>query len=68
MSGSLDVGFTGGLAKFSLRALRLPGSKKRDKTFQIHNNIHTRLDSNCHKSYFGNFCVFEINFHLCKKQ
>lgn len=66
MSGSLDVGFTGGLAKFSLRALRLPGSKKRDKTFQIPNNMQTRLDSNnCPKSYFSNFCVFapEINFH-----
>lgn len=30
MSGSLEAGFTGGLAKFSFRALRLPGRKKRE--------------------------------------
>lgn len=71
MGGSLDVGFTGELAKFSLRALRLPGGKKRNKHFRIPNNMHTRLDSsNCRKSCFSNFCVYalEINLHLCQKQ
>lgn len=29
LSGSLEAGFTGGLAKFSFRALRLPGRAKR---------------------------------------
>lgn len=32
MSGSLEVGFTGGLAKFNLSALRLPGSQKESST------------------------------------
>lgn len=66
MGGSLDVGFTGGLAKFSLRALRLPGGKKRDKHFRIPNNMHTRLDSsNCRKSSVISVSnALEINLHL----
>lgn len=65
MSGSFDVGFTGGLAKFSLRALRLPGSKNERWTLL---NMDTRLDSSncCQSSYFSNFCVYalEISLHV----
>lgn len=51
MGGNLDVGFTGGLAKFSLRAFRFPGGKNRDKHSRIPDNMHTRLDlSNWRKS------------------
>lgn len=42
LSGSLEVGFTGGLAKFSFRALRLPVGTKRETHPDSH-NMHTTL-------------------------
>lgn len=42
LSGSLEVGFTGGLAKFSFRALRLPGRTKRGADPESH-NMHGTL-------------------------
>lgn len=67
MSGSLDVGFTGELAKFSLRALRLPASPKREINTagspHPQNNMYTKTWTQATAANHltsGNVCVYAL--------
>lgn len=78
MSGSLEAGFTGGLAKFSFRALRLPDGTERERDPDS-NNMHSTLwlqpaaaergHTQCDRMlvYLSNFCLctLEISLYMC---